>query len=138
MIPPEATFYRSVLAVLALAVPLYPGNAAEDAPTREADPDLRLKEAITASLASNFAYRIAGLNPSIARQAVTEAEARFDPEIFAQGSLSQSIQETTFTATTGTSSDNRSWLAGVRKRFAYGTAVSAQTNLNRRDSNAGV
>jgi outer membrane protein TolC len=138
MIPPEATFYRSVLAVLALAVPLYPGNAAEDAPTREADPDLRLKEAITASLASNFAYRIAGLNPSIARQAVTEAEARFDPEIFAQGSLSQSIQETTFTATTGTSSDNRSWLAGVRKRFAYGTAVSAQTNLSRRDSNAGV
>jgi outer membrane protein TolC len=138
MIHLPVSIFRACLAVLLLSAAPLTGKPAGEPEPASGSPDLHLEEAIAASLASNFSYRIAGLNPSIARQAVTEAEARFDPEIFAQGSLSQSIQETTFTATTGTSSDNRSWLAGVRKRFAYGTSISAQTNLNRRDSNAGV
>lgn len=113
------------------------GQSMEEEP-EGAPPDIPLEEAISAALANNFAFRIAGLDPEIAREAITEASSRFDPELFAEGSLSQSEQNTTFSATTGTSSDNRSWQAGVRKRFGYGTSLSARTSLDRRDSNAGV
>jgi outer membrane protein TolC len=101
-------------------------------------PELAPRTAINAALESNFSFRIAALDPEIARQGVTRAESAFDSELFASGRVSQSEQSTTFSQTLGTSSDNRNWLVGARKRLAYGTTVTAQTNLDRRDSNAGV
>lgn len=99
---------------------------------------LSLDNAITAALANNYGYRIASLDPEIARQSLAAAESAFDPELFASGRLSQTEQSTTFTQTTGTETDNRSWQAGIRKRFAYGTTITARTNLDRLASNAGV
>lgn len=108
--------------------------------TRAQSPDqhLSLEQALAAALSSNFAYRIAELDPQIAMESVTSQEAAFDTEIFATGNIAQAEQATTFTQVTGTSSDNRNWRAGARKRLVYGTTVTAQTTLDRRDSDAGV
>ena len=133
-IRPPRVLLLSLLVLPLAAVPQARGNAG----TVQQSPDIVLRHAIEAALESNFAYRIAALDPEIASQSVTAAESAFDPEVFASGRLSQTEQNTTFTQTTGTSSDNRSWQAGARKRFDYGTSVTAQTNLDRRDSNAGV
>jgi outer membrane protein len=112
--------------------------AAADNDAVQEGPELSLETAIEAALEANFSYQIAALDPEIARQSVTRAEAAFDSELFASASVSQAEQASTFSQTEGTSSDNRSYQVGARKRFAYGTTVTAQSNLNRRDSNAGV
>ena len=103
-----------------------------------AKPRLSLGEAITATLENNFAYRIALLEPEIAREGVTRESARFDSVLFASGNVSQSEQDTVFSELTGTRTDNRQWEAGVRKRLVYGTSLSAQTSLQRLDSTAGI
>lgn len=99
---------------------------------------LSLEKVISDALANNFSYQIAELDPQIAQQSLTGQEAAFDTEIFASGNIAQSEQATTFTQVEGTSSDNRNWRAGARKRLVYGTTVTAQSTLNRRDSDAGV
>jgi len=99
---------------------------------------LTLQSAIRAALDANLYLQVAALNPEIARSRIVSEEATFDPELFATGRVSQSEQNTTFSETEGTSSDNRSWSVGSRKRFSYGTSVTVQTNLDRRNSNAGV
>lgn len=136
--PVQRSFQRALTGLfLGVSTLCLSGQPVEEAPPGP-PPDIRLGEAISSALTNNFAFRISGLDPEIARQAITEAASRFDPELFAEGTLSQSEQNTTFSATTGTSSDSRSWRAGVRKRFGYGTSITAQTRLDRRDSNAGV
>jgi len=102
------------------------------------DTFLSLDEAIGLSLDRNLVYQMARLNPEIARESVIGQESVFDMELFASGRVAQSEQSRTFSQVTGTSSDTRNWVAGVRKRLSYGTSVTAQTNLDRRDSNAGV
>lgn len=126
----------SIMAFLCLTPVLWsqPDSRAND----NDPPVLELDTAINAALESNFSFRIAALDPEIARQGVTRAEAAFDTELFASGRVSQAEQNTTFSQTEGTSSDNRNWQVGARKRLAYGTTITAQTNLDRRDSNAGV
>jgi outer membrane protein TolC len=99
---------------------------------------LTLEAAITSALQNNLSYRIAELDPEIAREAVIQRESVFETELFATGRVAQSEQSTTFSQTTGTSSDNRSLDIGARKQLDYGTSITAQTNLDRRDSNAGV
>lgn len=128
-VPSSCRFFLGLIA-LGLATPAW--SAPSDAPI------LTLEEAITTALEANLSTRIAALDPEIARQSVTRAEAAFDTELFASGRVSQAEQSTTFSQTQGTSSDNRNWQVGARKRLAYGTTVTAQTNLDRRDSNAGV
>ena len=100
--------------------------------------ELSLQQALSEALSNNFSYQIAELDPQIALESVTTQEAAFDTEIFATGNITQVEQATTFTQVTGTSSDNRNWRAGARKRLIYGTTVTAQTTLDRRDSDAGV
>jgi outer membrane protein TolC len=90
---------------------------------------LDLDEAIALTLENNFAYRIASIDPEIARESVTGQEAAFDVEVFASGQVSQSEL-----STTDSSTDNRNWQAGARKRLVYGTTVTAQTSLDRDDS----
>ncbi len=104
----------------------------------QSDGALSLEFVISETLANNFSYRIAELDPQIAKESLTGQQAAFDTEIFASGNIAQSEQATTFTQVTGTSSDSRNWRAGARKRLVYGTTVSAQTTLDRRDSDAGV
>lgn len=99
---------------------------------------ISLDEAIQFTLSNNLAYRIASLDPQIAREAIVREEAVFDSELFATGRVSQSEQSTTFSQTTGTSSDTRTWNAGVRRQLATGTTLTAETSLDRRSSNAGV
>ena len=98
---------------------------------------LSLDDAISAAVANNFSYRIAELDPQISMESLTGQEAVFDSEIFATGNVAQSQQTTAFTEGLGTTvvtSDNRNWRAGIRKRLVHGTLVTAQTTLNRRDS----
>ncbi len=124
-----------VLIILILTLSI-PGFAATAAQSR--DGHLALERAIAEALSNNFSYKIAELDPQIATESVTAQEAAFDTEIFASGNVTQFEQATTFTQVTGTSSDNRNWRAGARKRLVYGTTVTAQTTLDRRDSDAGV
>jgi outer membrane protein len=99
---------------------------------------LTLEEAIARALDNNLSYRIAELDPEIARDAISQQESAFEAELFATGRVAQSEQSTTFSQTTGTSSDSRSLDLGVRKQLDLGTSLTAQTSLDRRDSNAGV
>ncbi|MEX0325945.1 MAG: TolC family protein [Puniceicoccaceae bacterium] len=97
---------------------------------------LSLEDAIQVTLENNFAFRIASIDPEIARDQFTGEEAAFDSEIFASGQVSQSERTLTFDNNVGTSSDTRNWQAGVRKRLIYGTTVTARTNLDRNAGNA--
>jgi outer membrane protein len=93
--------------------------------------DLPLREVIQSALENNFSYRIASLEPEIARDGVTGEEAAFDVEVFASGELSRFEQTTIGPQSGTTSSDNRGWNAGARKRLTQGATVTAQTNLYR-------
>jgi outer membrane protein TolC len=98
--------------------------------------ELELQEAIIVAIDNNLRYRAVSLDPEIARQFITQREASFDTELFASGQVSQTERDTTSEQTTGTSSDTRAWQVGARKRLIYGTTVTAQSNLDRRNSNA--
>lgn len=99
---------------------------------------LTLEAAIASALDRNLGFRIAGYDPEVAREDIARQESVFEAELFASGRVAQSEQSTTFSQTTGTSSDNRSFDIGVRKQLDLGTSLTAQTRLDRRDSNAGV
>lgn len=127
-----------LLGIMLLGTPFCLAEPSADEEQAEVGPALPLQAAIEAALQANLYLQVEALNPDIARSRITSERAVFDPELFASGRVAQSEQNTTFSATEGTSSDTRSWAVGSRKRFAYGTSVTAQTNLDRRDSNAGV
>lgn len=120
-----------VLALVAAGLFAATGATAQSAAT---GPELKLGEAIAAALDNNLSYQGAALDPLIARQFITQAEAAFDTELFASGRVAQTEQELSFEETTETS-DNRFWQAGATKRLTYGTTITAQTNLDRRNSN---
>lgn len=103
-----------------------------------AQAELSLEEAIASALDRNLGFRIAGFDPEVAQDAIAREESAFETEIFASGRVAQSEQSTTFSQTTGTSSDTRGLDVGVRKQLDLGTSLTAQTRLDRRDSNAGV
>lgn len=100
--------------------------------------ELQLHQAILTALENNFSFQADSLNPEIASQSIIQSESFFDTELFASGQVSQSEQDITFEETTGTSSDNRSWQVGARKRLSYGTTITAQSNLDRRNTDAVV
>ncbi|MEX0322419.1 MAG: TolC family protein [Puniceicoccaceae bacterium] len=107
-------------------------------PSAHAEETLSLEEAVNITIQNNYAYRIAKLNPEISKEVITRQESAFDTQLFASGSVSQTEQSATFSQVDGTSSDSRNWRVGARKQLEQGTIVVAQTNLNRRSSNAGV
>ena len=88
---------------------------------------LSLEDAIRVALENNFSYRIAAIDPEIAKENVTGQEAAFDTVIFASGQVSQYEESSPGI----NSSDYRNWKAGAQKRLVYGTTVTAQTNLDR-------
>lgn len=101
-------------------------------------PTLELAEAVQSSLKANFSLRVAAMDPEIAASGVEEASSVFDTELFASGNLEETSRQTTFSATQGTSRDNRSWTIGARRRFSSGAQVTARGNYSRDASNAGV
>lgn len=101
-------------------------------------PGLTLDTAIRHALGHNFNYRIAATGPQIAESAIAQQRGVFDPEIFASGQIREAERATTFTQTTGTSTSNRNVQAGARVRLDTGTTVTASTQLNRSESNAGI
>ena len=105
------------LAISSITVPLF----AQDV--------LDLDEAINQSIENNFTYRIARVDPEIARDQVTAESAAFDTEIFISGEVAQSES-----AASGNSYDQRSLNAGATKRLVHGTRVTASTALNRSDT----
>lgn len=128
-----AAFATSV-ALMSLATGLLASSTEGEPPPEP----LALDEAIRLSLQSNFSYRIEQLSPQIARMDTEEARAAFTPEFFASGTIEQSEQQTTFSATEGTSRDSRSWQVGARQRLRTGTELTLRANLDRSANNAGV
>lgn len=105
----------------------------------ESSEEMTLDWVIRQTLESNLGIRINRISPEIAQTRIDAADARFDLELFGSGSLRQSEQQRTFSQTEGTSSDQRSMQAGVRRQLSStGGTVTAQTNYSRRDSDAGV
>jgi outer membrane protein TolC len=90
---------------------------------------LDLDDAISQSIENNFTYRIARIDPEIAREQVTAESAAFDTEIFLSGEVAQSKS-----ADPESSSDQRRLNAGATKRLVHGTRVTASTALNRSDT----
>ncbi len=90
--------------------------------------ELALDEAIAHALQSNLGLRVERINPWIQAEAVTAEEAVFDPLIFGNARYRSSEQDFT-----GTTSDQRSYSAGVRKRIVTGAEVVASTSLTRND-----
>ncbi len=107
-------------------------------PSVNAEEMLSLEEAVNITIQNNYAYRIAKLEPQIAQEFITRQESAFDTRLFASGTVTQTEQSATFSQVDGTSSDSRNWRVGASKQLEQGTTVIAQTNLNRRSSNAGV
>ena len=101
------------------------------AETEVQESELPLQQAILIAIENNFAFRASALDPEIASQAVVQSESVFDAELFASGRVNQSEQDTD--GFLFDESDTRSWQAGARKRFSYGTTVTARTNLDRTD-----
>jgi outer membrane protein TolC len=95
--------------------------------------NLQLQEALGVALENNFSFRISRINPEIARDDVIRQEAVFDPEIFASGTVSGQRDAGNLGQALDGRSDNRAWEAGIRKRLAYGTTLTAQTSLVRSD-----
>jgi outer membrane protein len=92
-------------------------------------PPLTLEEAVQEALANNLGLRIERLNPINADDNVAIEEAAFDPVLSA--GLGHSEGEQSVLRTT---SDSRSYSAGVRKRLAMTNAtVSATTSWSRND-----
>lgn len=106
--------------------------------TAEESAYLSLNEAVQKAVRENYRIQISRLNPEIAETFLISAQSEFDWEVFGESRVGQTEQNLTFTQTAGTSSDNRNHSIGARRQFSAGTTVTAQTNLNRRSSNAGV
>lgn len=143
MIPSRHISPRRLLAAFAACLAVLSFTTSTTATTAAAEngttPEpLSLARAIQLSLQSNFSYRIEQASPQIARMAVTEARATFSPELFASADFQQSEQQTTFSTTTGTARDSRSWQIGARQRLHTGTQLTLRANLDRDANNAGV
>lgn len=99
---------------------------------------LSLEQAINEALLNNFSLKVVQIQTDIAEANLDGAESGFDLEIFAEGNVRKTEQPTAFAETSATSSDDRNYSAGVRKRLEFGTQITASSNLNRRFSDAGV
>lgn len=90
---------------------------------------LTLEEAIDEALVHNLALRIDRYVPLIAADSVVIAESAFDPVLTAGLSHSESEEDDFITT-----SDSRSYTAGVSKRLALTNAtLTARTSLSRSD-----
>ncbi len=120
------------------------------APAQEANPERRvlpLEEVIGQALRQNLSLQVDRFDAVASEAAVASEEAAFDPVLFARGNLSSEDYENAGTPVEvegeggdivlvpfPTSSDSRSYSAGVSKRLRVTNAtLQASTNLFRRE-----
>ncbi|NBB79024.1 MAG: TolC family protein [Verrucomicrobia bacterium] len=100
--------------------------------------DLSLDAAIAAALENNLGLRISSLEPANALDSVEIEEARFDPSLFGNTSLSERQSAAASSAldnATTPQSENRRARAGVEKRLSTGATVTVDSSINRSSSN---
>lgn len=83
---------------------------------------------MSTALERNLGLAVDRYNPAIEAQNVITAESEFDVNVFANVRYNQSEQEAQ-----NTTSDSRSYSAGVSKRIRTGAEITAQTTLGRND-----
>lgn len=91
-------------------------------------PRLSLERAVATALEQNLGLAVDRYDPAIAAENIIAAEAGFDLEAYADLSYDQGSQDAQ-----NTTSDQRSYRAGVRKLIRTGATVSASTGLQRND-----
>lgn len=104
------------------------GFAATAIAQEQSEVELTLDEAISTAIESNLGLQVERYEPLIQAEEVTIEEAAFDPVAFANMRYSEESQESR-----NSTSDQRSYTAGVRKRIITGTEVSLSTSLSRND-----
>ncbi len=111
-------------------------SAAEGTPGEEALP---LREALEIGLRANFNLRVRVLEPEIAVEETVIAESRFDPQVSASASWSESKSAQAASTLEGAAQpeDKRMTTdARISKRFSPGTEVTAGTGFNRFETNS--
>lgn len=102
---------------------------------------LSLEECIARALDRNFDLQIQRVTTDQAREAVTIADAAFDPTLEVSASTSTSQQPTVVSSIDGVSSaglrnESRDVRAGVSQKLSTGGTVSASASLDRGESNS--
>ena len=94
--------------------------------------ELTLARAVQLAVEHNLSVGVARLLPGIAYQDVVRAEAAFDAAVFVEAAYAGLDTPQPPGSIEGLSSDqqsqNLSLTTGIRKRFAYGTSVSVETD----------
>lgn len=116
-------------------------NAAPAAPTQAAAPTLSLEECIARALDRNFDLQIQRVTTGQAQEAVTIADAAFDPTLELSASTQTSQQPTVVSSIDGVNSaglrnESRDVRAGVSQKLTTGGTVSASASLDRGESNS--
>lgn len=99
----------------------------------QGEAQLSLDEAIATALEANLGLRIERLAPLIQREGVIIEEAAFDSTLFADARIQTTAQDAR-----ETTSERRTYVAGVRKRIATGADITASTSLARSENSGGT
>lgn len=96
-------------------------------------PKLSLSEAINQSLSNNLGLKIQQIAPQIEEENIIKRKAAFDTDIFADGQVGQSDLKwiDANDDSRRSTSDTRSYAAGLRKRISTGALLSTSTRLDR-------
>lgn len=101
-------------------------------------PSITLKEAVIAALGENLNLEVQRYAPKIQKEAVDQQRSAFDPSVFSRASVGQSELE--WEDIDGdprqTTSDSRSYSAGVTKRIKTGAQVTASAAHSRSDGSS--
>ncbi len=128
---------RLLIALLSAAGAVHAaGDVPADRSTSE--PLLPLQAAIDEAVEHNLQVRIERHAVYAAEQDIEAAAAAFDPRIGLSGNVSQTERATVAAATQATQLDNRNYSAGINQRLPLGTELGLNTQLSRRDSDAGT
>jgi len=139
--------FRFVVAVSAacglpvLAVAQSPAASPAPASAGASPTTLSLEECIARALDRNFDLQIQRVTTGQAREAVTIADAAFDPTLEVSASTSTSQQPTVVSSIDGVSAaglrnESRDVRAGVSQKLSTGGTVSASASLDRGESNS--
>lgn len=100
--------------------------------------ELSLRKAIEQALDKNLGLKIQSLAPEIAKEAVIAQESQFDSNLFTRASISQNdlSWEDASKTPRQTTSDSRSYSAGVSKKISTGAQVTASVSHSRSDGSS--
>ncbi|MDX2110257.1 MAG: TolC family protein [Verrucomicrobiota bacterium] len=107
----------------------------EDGPEGEVLP---LRVAVQKALGQNLGLRVEAFNQAISFESMAIEDAVFDSSLFASVDFYKQELTSTRALASGTSTDNRQYGAGIRKKLSTGATAELSTGLSRRDSNAAL